>query len=161
MNSLVDPRIIRSLYRASRAGVKLELLVRGICCLRPGVPGISDNIEVTSIVGRFLEHSRVYYFHNGGNEEMYLGSADLMPRNIDHRVEVLMPVRDERIIRTIRDDVLAVYLADTSNARQMQSDGTYIRKKDDSKHPVCAQEKLLRKRGRSGKRKPVRSRLQL
>jgi len=153
MNSLVDPKLIRALYRASRAGVKIELLVRGICCLRPGVRGVSDNIEVTSIVGRFLEHSRVFYFRNGGKEEMYIGSADLMPRNIDHRVEVLVPVRDERIIRTIREDVLATYLADTVNARQMQPDGTYIRKKSGGKHAVCAQEKLLRRRGRPAKGK--------
>jgi polyphosphate kinase len=101
-------------------------------------------------VGRFLEHSRVYYFQNGGNEEIYIGSADLMPRNIDHRVEVLVPVRDERVIRAIRDDVLAVYLADTVKARQMMPDGTYVRKKSDGKHPVSAQEKLLRKRHRRG-----------
>ncbi len=151
MNSLVDPKLIRSLYRASRAGVKIELLVRGICCLRPGLRGVSENIQVTSIVGRFLEHSRVFYFGNGGQEEMYIGSADLMPRNIDHRVEVLVPVRDERIIRTIRDDVLATYLADTVNARQMQPDGTYTRKKAGGKHAVCAQEKLLRRRGRAAK----------
>jgi polyphosphate kinase len=153
MNSLVDPKLIRALYRASRAGVKIELLVRGICCLRPGVRGVSDNIHVTSIVGRFLEHSRVFYFRNGGKEEMYIGSADLMPRNIDHRVEVLVPVRDERIIRTIREDVLATYLADTVSAREMQPDGTYIRKKAGGKHAVCAQEKLLRRRGRPPKGK--------
>jgi polyphosphate kinase len=156
MNSLVDSKLIRALYRASRAGVKIELLVRGICCLRPGVRGVSENIEVTSIVGRFLEHSRVFYFHNGGHEEMYMGSADLMPRNIDHRVEVLVPVRDERIIRTIRDDVLAVYLADNVKARAMQPDGTYLRKKAGGKHAVCAQEKLLRKRGRASKSKQGR-----
>jgi polyphosphate kinase len=156
MNSLVDSKLIRALYRASRAGVKIELLVRGICCLRPGVRGVSENIEVTSIVGRFLEHSRVFYFHNGGHEEMYIGSADLMPRNIDHRVEVLVPVRDERIIRTIRDDVLAVYLADNVKARAMQPDGTYVRKKAGGKHAVCAQEKLLRKRGRASRSKPGR-----
>ena len=153
MNSLVDPKLIRSLYRASRAGVKIQLLVRGICCLRPGVPGVSENIEVTSIVGRFLEHSRVYYFRNGGEEEVYIGSADLMPRNIDHRVEVLVPMRDARIIRTIRDDVLAVYLADNVKARHMQPDGTYTRKKASGKHAVCAQEKLLRRRGRAPKGK--------
>lgn len=129
MNALCDPKLIRALYRASQAGVKVDLLVRGICCLVPGVQGISENITVTSIVGRFLEHSRVYYFRNGGEEQIYLGSADLMPRNIDHRVEVLFPVEDPRIIRQIRDDVLAVYLADNVNARQMLSDGTYSRKK--------------------------------
>jgi len=160
MNALVDPKLIRELYRASRAGVKIELLVRGICCLRPGVAGVSENIQVTSIVGRFLEHSRVYYFHNNGEEEMYIGSADLMPRNIDHRVEVLVPVRDERIIRSIRDEVLAVYLGDSVNARQMQPDGTYIRKKPNGKHhPVCAQEKLMRRRSRQPKNKLVRSRV--
>jgi len=153
MNSLVDPKLIRALYRASRAGVKIELLVRGICCLRPGVPPVSENIQVTSIVGRFLEHSRVFYFRNGGAEEMYMGSADLMPRNIDHRVEVLVPVRDDRIIRTIRDDVLATYLADNVNARQMQPDGTYVRKKSGGKHAVCAQDKLLRRRSRAAKSK--------
>jgi polyphosphate kinase len=153
MNSLVDPKLIRALYRASRAGVKIDLLVRGICCLRPGVRGVSDNIQVTSIVGRFLEHSRVFYFLNGGKEEVYMGSADLMPRNIDHRVEVLVPVRDERIIRTIREDVLAVYLADNVNARAMQPDGTYTRKKSGGNHAVCAQEKLLRRRGRAARSK--------
>ena len=105
VNSLAERETIRLLYEASRAGVKIQLLVRGICCLRPGVPGVSENIEVTSIVGRFLEHSRVYYFHNGGEEEIYIGSADLMSRNIDHRVEVLAPIRDPGLVRSIRDGV--------------------------------------------------------
>ena len=143
MNSLVDRRLIRAMYRASQAGVRIELLVRGICCLRPGVPGVSENITVTSIVGRFLEHSRVYYFQNGGNEEVYVGSADLMPRNIDHRVEVLYPVEDPRMVRRLRDDVLALYLADNVKARQMQSDGAYVRSKSDGKRPINSQELLL------------------
>ena len=125
MNSLVDKRMIHQLYRASQAGVKVDLLVRGICCLRPGLPGISENIQVTSIVGRFLEHSRIYYFHNAGQEEMYLGSADLMPRNINWRVEVLFPVGDLRLIRHLRTKVLDTYLADNAKARLMKPDGSY------------------------------------
>jgi len=126
MNALVDPPIIQWLYRASQAGVKVDLITRGICCLRPGIKGISDNIRVISVVGRFLEHSRIYYFRNGGNEQIYLGSADLMPRNINRRVEVLFPVQDIRIIRYLRDEVLQTYLADNVKARVMQSDGSYI-----------------------------------
>ncbi len=145
MNALVDPPMIRALYRASRAGVKVQLLVRGICCLRPGVPNISDNVEVYSVVGRFLEHSRVYYFLNGGEEELYMGSADLMPRNIDHRVEVIAPIEDPKILRHICDDVLAVYLSDTTKTRQMTAAGTYVRKKAvDGKKAVNAQEWLLK-----------------
>src|SRR5690242_8873546 len=109
MNSLVDEQLIRALYTASQAGVKIDLLVRGVCCLRPGVPGISENIQVTSIVGRFLEHSRIYYFRNGGHEEIYLGSADLMPRNINRRVEVLFQLEGEDLIRHVRDEILAIY----------------------------------------------------
>jgi polyphosphate kinase len=127
MNSLVDSSLIRSLYRASQAGVRIKLLVRGICCLRPGVAGVSDNIEVTSIVGRFLEHSRIYYFRNGGDEEVYLGSADLMPRNLDRRVETLFPIRDGQLLARLRDEVLGAYLSDNVKARRMQSDGHYRR----------------------------------
>ena len=127
MNALVDPRMIRKLYRASQAGVRIDLIVRGICCLRPQVPGVSDNIRVISIVGRFLEHSRVYYFHNDGNEEIFLGSADLMPRNINWRVEVLFPVQDKRIIRYLRDDLLETYLISNTKVRCMQPDGFYKR----------------------------------
>jgi polyphosphate kinase len=158
MNSLVDPRLIRALYRASQAGVKIELLVRGICCLRPGFPGVSDNITVTSIVGRFLEHSRVYYFHNGGREEVYVGSADLMPRNIDHRVEVLFPVEDPKLVRLIRDEVLAVYLSDNVKARRMLSDATYVREKPvNEKRQVNSQEWLLASRRRASGKKKLRS----
>jgi polyphosphate kinase len=147
MNSLVDPKFIRLLYKASRAGVKVELLVRGICCLRPGVAGVSENIEVTSIVGRFLEHSRIYYFRNGGDEEVYIGSADLMPRNIDHRVEVLAPVSDAGMIRRLRDQVLAAYLKDNTKARQMNSNGVYTRKKPvNGRTRVNVQELLIARR---------------
>ncbi len=125
MNSLVDPLIIKELFRASQAGVKINLILRGICCLRPGIPGVSENIRVISVVGRFLEHSRVYYFRNGGNEQVYLGSADLMPRNIDRRVEVLFPVEDPRIIRYLRDDVLETYLISNVKTRQLKTDGDY------------------------------------
>jgi polyphosphate kinase len=125
LNSLVDRHVIKLLYQASRAGVRVDLLVRGICCLRPGVDGISENIRVTSIVGRFLEHSRVFYFRNGGAEEVYLGSADLMPRNLDRRVEILFPVQAPALVRYLRDEVLGVYLADNVKARQLLPDGTY------------------------------------
>jgi polyphosphate kinase len=127
MNALVDKRMIQLLYEASQVGVQLDLLVRGMCCLRPGIRGLSENIRVTSIVGRFLEHSRIYYFRNAGNEEIYLGSADLMPRNLNRRVEVMFPVRDSKLIRHLRDDVLATYLTDVVKARYMQPDGSYLR----------------------------------
>ncbi len=127
MNALVDPICIAALYRASQAGVKIDLQVRGICCLRPGVPGISENIRVTTIVGRFLEHARIYYFHNGGNEEVYLGSADLMPRNLDKRVEVLFPVQNPDIRNAILTKILPVQLTDNCKLRVLQSDGTYQR----------------------------------
>jgi polyphosphate kinase len=106
----------------------VDLLVRGMCCLRPGVAGLSENIRVTSIVGRFLEHSRIYYFRNGGEEEIYLGSADLMTRNLDYRVEVLFPIGDEHLIRRLRDEVLGTYLADNVKARCLLADGSYERR---------------------------------
>ena len=104
----------------------MDLLVRGICCLRPGVPGVSENIRVISIVGRFLEHSRIYYFQNGGAEEVYLGSADLMRRNLSHRVEIIFPVENPRLVRRLKE-ILDVYLADQAKARYLQSDGSYTR----------------------------------
>jgi polyphosphate kinase len=127
MNALVDARTIQLLYQASQAGVQVDLLVRGICCLRPGIAGVSENIKVTSIIGRFLEHSRIFYFRNGGHEEIYLGSADMMPRNLDRRVEAAFPVQHPALMRFLRDEVLAIYLADVVNARHMKSDGTYDR----------------------------------
>jgi polyphosphate kinase len=144
MNSLVDANVMRALYRASQAGVKVQLLVRGSCCLRPGIPGVSQNIEVISIVGRFLEHSRIYYFRNGGEEEIYLGSPDLMPRNLNRRVEILFPLKEKALIRRVRDRILTCYLADTEKARRMHSDGTYERERGAEKAPVSSQNMLLR-----------------
>jgi polyphosphate kinase len=128
MNALVDAEMIRSLYRASMTGVKVDLLVRGICCLRPGILGVSENIRVISIVGRFLEHSRIYYFRNSGDDQIYVGSADLMPRNLDRRVEVLFPIQEARAIRFLRDEVLETYLSDNVKAREMRADGSYFRR---------------------------------
>jgi len=127
MNALVDGEMIRLLYKASQIGVKINLIVRGICCLRPGVEGLSENIQVLSVIGRFLEHSRIYYFHNHGEEIVYLGSADLMPRNLNQRVEVLFPVENQDMIRHLRDDVLEVYLRDDVKGWRMQPDGSYER----------------------------------
>jgi polyphosphate kinase len=127
MNSLVDPQVIHALYRASQSGVRIDLIVRGICCLRPGVEGVSETIHVRSLVGRFLEHSRVYYFRNGGDEEMLLGSADMMQRNLDHRVETLFPIEDSMLRDAIHERLLKIELADTANARELMSDGRYVR----------------------------------
>ena len=153
MNSLVDRKMIQLLYQASQAGVKVDLLVRGICCLRVGVPGVSDNIKVTSIVGRFLEHSRIFYFCNGGDEEIYLGSADLMPRNLNRRVEVLFPVENKGLVRVIKDDILATYMKDQAKARHMLPDGKYVRDPNaGKKNALNSQETFIaRAMKRSGK----------
>lgn len=144
MNSLVDKRMIKALYNASMAGVKIDLIVRGMCGLRPGLEGISENIRVISVVGRFLEHSRIYYFRNAGQEEILLGSADLMPRNINNRVEVLFPVADPDVIRYLRDDVLAEYMKDNVKTRVMHPDGSYERIKRTAKQdPVNIQVRLF------------------
>jgi polyphosphate kinase len=141
MNSLVDKPMIRRLYRASQAGVRVDLNVRGMCCLRPGVPGVSETITEKSIVGRFLEHSRVYWFRNGGEEEVLLGSADLMPRNLNRRVEILFPVLDRGIVRQLRDEVLATYLADNVKGRVLHADGSWERlRPGDGEAPLDAQE---------------------
>ena len=127
MNSLVDPGIIEALYRASQAGVKIDLIVRGICCLRAGVPGVSENITVRSIVGRFLEHNRIFYFENGCQPEVYMGSADWMPRNFFRRIELVFPIEDGVLRERLKRDVLEVQLADTAKARLLRPDGTYVR----------------------------------
>ena len=124
MNALVDAKTIRALYSASSKGVKIDLIIRGICCLKPGIPGVSENIRVISVIGRFLEHSRAYYFHNGGKEELYLGSADIMPRNLDDRVETLFPVFDKVFIQVVKSD-LDLILSDNVKAWQMNADGIY------------------------------------
>jgi polyphosphate kinase len=136
MNSLVDDRLIRALYRASQAGVQIDLVVRGICCLRPNLPGISENIRVISIIGRFLEHSRIYYFENAGNPEIYVGSADLMPRNLDRRVEVLFPIKDARLRSYIRQTILAVELRNNTRAHELSPDGSYARRQPASGAPI-------------------------
>jgi polyphosphate kinase len=127
MNALLDKNIIMALYRASQAGVDIDLMVRGMCAIRPGVRGVSDHIRVRSIVGRFLEHSRIYCFANGGQEEVYLSSADWMPRNLYERVEVMFPLKDTLLRERVRHEILDAYLADNVKARVLRKDGTYVR----------------------------------
>ena len=127
VNRLADTRMIAKLYEASRAGVRIELIVRGICMLRPGVPGLSETITVKSIVGRFLEHSRIFHFANGGDDELYIGSADLMSRNLKHRIEVLAPIRDRGLKSYLKNVVLTSYLRDNVKARELRADGVYVR----------------------------------
>jgi len=127
MNALLDKNVVKALYQASQAGVQIDLIVRGICALRPGVRGVSDRIRVRSIVGRFLEHSRIFYFANGGQEEIYLGSADWMPRNLYERVEVLFPLQDTLLRERVRQEILEAYLADNVKSRLLQKDQTYVR----------------------------------
>jgi polyphosphate kinase len=125
INSLTDEEIVTALYRASQAGVKIDLIVRGICVLRPQIDGLSENIRVVSVVGRFLEHSRIFYFANGGNEEIYIGSADWMQRNLDRRVEAAVPISDKKLRRYLKEKILEIYLRDTVNARILNADGSY------------------------------------
>jgi polyphosphate kinase len=142
-NAITDPGMVRLLYRASQAGVDVDLIVRGPCCLRPGVPGISDRIRVRSIVGRFLEHSRAYSFENGGQPELYVGSADLMERNLDRRVETLCPVKDGAIAAHLRDVVFDAYLRDTERAYTLV-DRSYARiQRPDGQEPFDAQQFLI------------------
>ena len=144
LNSLVDPAVISALYEASNNGVNIELIIRGICCLVPGIEGLSTNIRVISIVGRFLEHSRVFYFRNNGDEEVYLGSADMMQRNLDRRVETIFPVKDEKLKSTILKIIIKAYLRDNTKARLLMSDGTYqkVPRGEDMKR-ISSQEWLM------------------
>ncbi len=147
INALTDRAIIDALYAASQAGVRVELQIRGICCLRPGVPGLSENIAVTSIVGRFLEHARIFYFRNGGNDEILVGSADLMSRNLDRRVETLFPVEDARLRVALRDDILFVHLADSAKARRLRPDGVWTRDKTGNGAPALSSQQLMLEKG--------------
>src|SRR6476469_609812 len=131
MNALVDPELIVALYEASRAGVPIDLIVRGICCLRPGLAGVSESIRVISIVGRFLEHSRAFYFLNGGQEEVYIGSADWMPRNLDRRIACVLPIQNPAHRQSIRT-LLELMWSDNRQAWDLHSDGTYAQRRPSS-----------------------------
>jgi polyphosphate kinase len=150
LNALVDKACIDALYRASQAGVRIDLQVRGICCLRPDVAGLSENIRVTSLVGRMLEHTRIYWFRNAGDEEILIGSADLMPRNLDNRVEVLFPVEDPSLRAALRDDILFRHLADTANTRTLLPGGEYTPKRSAEGDPagIDSHESTIRRGGR-------------
>jgi polyphosphate kinase len=155
MNALVDAKTVCKLYQASRAGIRIDLLVRGICCLRPGIPGVSENIRVTSILDRFLEHSRLYYFHNGGDPEIYSGSADWMPRNFKKRAEILYPIRNTALKARIMDEILMTYLKDNVKARLMQADGTYVRvKAKEGERPIRSQSELIAIARKGGLKSP-------
>jgi polyphosphate kinase len=143
MNALIEPKVIETLYRASRAGVKIDLIVRGVCALRPGIPGLSENIRVRSVIGRFLEHSRVFYFLNGGEENLYLSSADWMGRNFFGRIELCFPVLDRRAKERVIQEGLKPYLSDNSQVWEMDSEGSYRRKKSQGRIPRSAQDHLL------------------
>jgi polyphosphate kinase len=156
-NSLEDPGIIRALYRASRAGVQIFLNVRGICCLRPGLPDISENIQVVSIIDRYLEHARIFYFRNGGREEIYLSSADWMVRNLDRRLEALFPVQDADLQSRLMA-MLRIYFSDNTRAWHGLPDGTYERVPT-TEPPVRAQEELYRMAEQAA-RQPEQARLQ-
>jgi polyphosphate kinase len=149
MNSLCDKEVIEKLYEASCAGVKIQLIIRGICCLRTGIPGVSENIHVTSIVGTYLEHARIFYFYNNGAEDIYMGSADWMPRNLDRRVEIIFPVEDD-VLKAKVKHILDVQLSDTLKAYEMTDEGLYVRiKAPRNKKPVGAQDTFCREAKKS------------
>ncbi|MDH7515642.1 MAG: polyphosphate kinase 1, partial [Bacteroidota bacterium] len=144
MNALVDGQIIRALYRASQNGVRIDLVVRGICCLRPGVPGVSENIRVRSVIGRFLEHSRVFVFGSGADTEIYIGSADWMPRNLDRRVELMALVEDEGIKRHILENILPPYLHEEADVYELRPDGAYTRRRTEGVRTFNIMEHFIR-----------------
>jgi len=148
MNSLVDPQIIALLYKASQAGVKIDLIVRGVCCLRPQVEGLSQNIRVMSVIGRFLEHSRIFYFSNGGQEQIFIGSADWMPRNLDTRVEVITPIEDHHLIQELKQ-ILDITLADNRQAWDLQPDGTYTQRHPQEGEPELTSQKRFMSQARA------------
>jgi len=147
MNSLVDPEIISALYEASQVGVNIDLIIRGICCIRPKVKGLSDRIRVISVIGRFLEHSRIFYFSNGGEEQVYIGSADWMPRNLDARVEVIIPVEEGSLVKELKQ-ILEIVLADNRQAWDLKADGTYIQRVPNDGEPEMSSQKHFMSQGR-------------
>jgi polyphosphate kinase len=147
LNSLSEPGVIQALYEASQAGVSIDLLVRGICCLRPGIPGVSENIRVRSIVGRFLEHSRVYYFFAGGAEELWCSSADWMERNFFRRFEVCFPILDDDLRSRALAEALELPLSDNQQSWELRSDGSYVRLQAGRKQPLRSQTALLEHHG--------------
>jgi polyphosphate kinase len=149
MNALVDSRIIVALYKASQAGVQIDLIIRGICCLRPGVKDVSENIRVLSVVGRFLEHSRVFYFHNDGQPNVFIGSADWMPRNLDRRVEAVAPIRDPSLAQDLQE-MLGIMLADNRQAWDLQPDGRYVQRRSVADQPEQSAQKILMEMVRPG-----------
>jgi polyphosphate kinase len=147
MNSLVDPEIIMALYQASQVGVNVDLIIRGMCCLRPRVKGLSDRIRVTSVIGRFLEHSRIFYFSNGGAEQVYIGSADWMPRNLDARVEVVTPIERVSLVKELKQ-ILEIILADNRQAWDLNADGTYVQRVPNDGEPEMSSQKHFMSQGR-------------
>ncbi|MBV8425120.1 MAG: polyphosphate kinase 1, partial [Candidatus Eremiobacteraeota bacterium] len=154
-NALTDERMVMELYRASQAGVPIHLCVRGMCRLRPGVPGVSESVAVESIVGRFLEHSRIYIFENAGNREVYIGSADLMGRNLDRRVETIVPVLDQTLQAMLCDEIWATLVADNVKARILRADGTYERRKPKLGEPVVEAQSVFLARAQSSSQSTV------
>ncbi len=154
MNALSEGEIIQALYRASQAGVKIDLLVRGICCLRPGLRGVSDHITVRSIVDRFLEHSRIFYFENAGHPEIFMGSADWMPRNFFRRIEAVFPVEDPALRRRVKTELLGIPLADEARAWLLQSNGAYRRARPKSRPALRSQVEFIRLAGGAPARPP-------
>jgi polyphosphate kinase len=144
MNALLEPATIAALYEASQAGVKVDLIVRGVCALRPGVTGLSENIRVRSIIGRFLEHTRIFYFRNELKHDVYLSSADWMDRNFFRRIEICFPVLDKKLKKRVIDEGLKVYLQDNSQAWEMNGEGQYRRKLSRRAAKICAQNELLK-----------------